>query len=92
MLRLHEEAIDYVWLDEDSEVAGACTERTVNVNVGLQPSGFAGPGDVTLFGDVLNRFVGRYACVHFAVRLVVYEGVGGPVRRFPRSLKTSGRL
>jgi len=86
------EAIHYVWLDEDTEVVGARIDRIVNVNVGIEPKEFAGPGDVALFGDVLSRFVGRYACFHYAVRLVLYEGVGGPIRRYPRTVKTGGWL
>ncbi|TDA48628.1 type VI secretion system baseplate subunit TssF [Burkholderia pyrrocinia] len=86
------EAIHYVWLDEETELVGARVDRIVNVNVGIEPSGFAGPGDVALFGDVLSRFVGRYACCHFAVRLVLYEGVGGPIRRYPCMSKTGDWL
>lgn len=86
------DAIHYVWLDEETELAGARVDRIVNVNVGVEPSGFAGPGDVALFGDVLSCFVGRYACFHFAVRLVLYEGVGGPIRRYPCTTKTGGWL
>ncbi|WP_175842388.1 type VI secretion system baseplate subunit TssF [Burkholderia contaminans] len=86
------EAIHYVWLDEETELAGARVDRIVNVNVGIEPAGFAGPGDVALFGDVLSRFVGRYASVHFAVRLALYEGVGGPIRRYPCTIKTGDWL
>ncbi len=86
------EAIHYVWLDEDTEIIGTRVDRIVNVNVGIEPSGFAGPGDVALFGDVLSRFVGRYACFHYAVRLVLYQGVGGAVRRYPPVLKTGDWL
>ncbi|MCA8093808.1 type VI secretion system baseplate subunit TssF [Burkholderia anthina] len=86
------EAIHYVWLDEETDRVGARVDRIVNVNVGIEPSGFAGSGDVALFGDVLGRFVGRYACSHFAVRLVLYEGVGGPIRRYPCMSKTGGWL
>ncbi|UVE69131.1 type VI secretion system baseplate subunit TssF [Burkholderia pyrrocinia] len=86
------EAIHNVWLDEETELVGACVDRIVNVNVGIEPSGFAGPGDVALFGDVLSRFVGRYACCHFAVRLVLYEGAGGPIRRYPCMSKTGDWL
>ncbi|WP_080417350.1 type VI secretion system baseplate subunit TssF [Burkholderia ubonensis] len=85
-------AIEYVWLDQEEEVVGAGIERIVNINVGIEPTAFAGPGDVALFGDVLSRFVGRYACFHHAVRLVLYEGVGGPIRRYPRTVKTQGWL
>ena len=86
------EAIHYVWLDEETEWVGASVDRIVNVNVGIEPSGFVGPGDVALFGDVLGRFVGRYACSHFSVRLVLYEGVGGPIRRYPSMSKTGDWL
>ncbi|WP_338640471.1 type VI secretion system baseplate subunit TssF [Burkholderia pyrrocinia] len=86
------EAIHYVWLDEETELVGARVDRIVNVNVGIEPSGYAGPGDVALFGDVLSRFVGRYACFHFAVRLVLHEGVGGPIRRYPCMSKTGDWL
>ncbi|MET3218014.1 UNVERIFIED_ORG: type VI secretion system protein ImpG [Burkholderia territorii] len=86
------DAIHHVWLDEETERVGARVDRIVNVNVGIEPSGFAGPGDVALFGDVLSRFVGRYACFHFSVRLVLYEGVGGPSRRYPCTIKTGDWL
>ena len=82
------EAIHYVWLDEEEEVVGGRIDRIVNVNIGIEPNEFAGSGDVALFGDVLSRYVGRYASFHYAVRLVLYEGVGGPVRRFPCTVKT----
>lgn len=86
------DSIDYVWLDEEEEVVGAGVNRIVNVNVGIEPSAFAGPGDVALFGDVLSYFIGRYACFHYAVRLVLYEGLGGPQRRYSRTMKTKGWL
>ncbi|WGS46209.1 type VI secretion system baseplate subunit TssF [Burkholderia sp. JSH-S8] len=86
------EAIHYVWLDEETERVGARVDRIANVNVGIEPSGFAGPGDIALFGDVLSRFIGRYACFHFSVRLVLYEGVGGPIRRYPRTDKAGDWL
>ncbi|MGU7770645.1 type VI secretion system baseplate subunit TssF [Burkholderia sp. MR1-5-21] len=85
-------AIDTVWLDQEEEIVGAGIDRIVNINVGIDPQAFAGPGDVTLFGDVLNCFVGRYACFHYAVRLVLYEGVGGTIRRYPRTAMTEGWL
>ncbi|ANH75277.1 hypothetical protein ACS15_4752 [Ralstonia insidiosa] len=86
------EAIHEVWLDEDTDIVGARIDRIVNLNVGIAPSGFAGPGDVALFGDVLSRFVGRYACFHYAVRLVLYEGIGGPIRRYPCAVRKGGWL
>jgi type VI secretion system protein ImpG len=86
------EAIREVWLDEESEIVGASVNRIINVNVKIDTAGFAGPGDVALFGDVLSRFVGRYACFHYAVRLVLHEGVGGSIRHHPPSVKMEGWL
>lgn len=86
------EAVREVWLDEETEVVGASVNRIVNMNVSIDPAGFAGPGDVALFGDVLSRFVGRYACFHYAVRLVLHEGKGGPIQRYAHSVQTGGWL
>lgn len=86
------EAIRVVTLGEESEILGASVNRIVNVNVEIDPAGFAGPGDIALFGDVLSRFVGRYACFHYAVRLALQEGAGGPIRRYPPSVKMEGWL
>ncbi|BAN26444.1 type VI secretion system baseplate subunit TssF [Caballeronia insecticola] len=43
----------------------------IHIHVHLDTTAFDGPGDATLFGDVLSRFVGRYASFHHAVRLVL---------------------
>ncbi|WP_460941016.1 type VI secretion system baseplate subunit TssF, partial [Pandoraea terrae] len=45
--------------------------RGVEIEVTLDPSGFMGSGDIALFGDVLNRFIGRYASVQHFVQLVL---------------------
>lgn len=66
--------------------------RIVNMNVSIDPAGFAGPGDAALFGDVLSRFVGRYACFHYAIRLVLLVGNGGPIQRYAHSVQTGGWL
>ena len=86
------DAILDVWLDEDIDVAGAKVSRIINLNVGIDPAGFAGPGDITLFGDVLSHFIGRYACFHYSVRLVMQDSDGELIRRYPQSLKTGGWL
>lgn len=86
------EAIRKVWLDEETEIVGASVNRIINVNVEIDPGGFAGPGDVALFGDVLGRFVGRYACFHYAVRLTLHEGAGGSIRCYPPSARMEGWL
>ncbi|WP_374626838.1 type VI secretion system baseplate subunit TssF [Pandoraea sp.] len=86
------DAIEHVWLDRETQVRGGRVCDTVNLHVGINPAGFAGAGDTALFADVLHQFVGRYADVHYAIRLVFYEGVGGPVRRYPETKMMSGWL
>jgi type VI secretion system protein ImpG len=46
-------------------------ERRVEIEVTLDPGGFTGPGDIALFGEVLNRFVERYTGVNYGVQLVL---------------------
>jgi type VI secretion system protein ImpG len=45
--------------------------RIIQIRVELDAAGFAGPGDMVLFGEILNHFVGRYADSHTAVQLVL---------------------
>lgn len=66
------EAIQHVWLDEHEELRRAYMHREARVHVLLDPKAFDGPGDVTLFGDVLSRFVGHYANYHHSMRLVLH--------------------
>lgn len=46
-------------------------EHRVEVEVTLDPAGFTGPGDIALFGEVLNRFVARYTGANYGVQLVL---------------------
>jgi type VI secretion system protein ImpG len=57
--------------------------RDIHMNVALDACAFDGPGDVVLFGDVLSYFVGRYACFHHSMRLVL--NVDGKETRYPRT-------
>lgn len=59
-------------------------ERGAEIEVTLCSGGFLGAGDVALFGDVLNRFMGRYASPHLFVRLVLR--VDGAETRYPQSV------
>ncbi|WP_244831121.1 type VI secretion system baseplate subunit TssF [Caballeronia sp. TF1N1] len=65
------DAIEDVWLAEHESVGRGHMRREVRVYVRLDARAFDGPGDAALFGDVLSRFVGRYASFHHAMRLVL---------------------
>jgi type VI secretion system protein ImpG len=64
-------AIERVWLTADNVVDYMSASRDVHIHVVIDATKFAGAGDVTLFGDVLSRFVGRYASFQYSVRLVL---------------------
>jgi type VI secretion system protein ImpG len=57
--------------------------RVVCIHVDLDAGGFDGPGDATLFGDVLNHFLGRYASMQCSVQLMLT--VDGKETRYPRT-------
>ncbi|WP_321839665.1 type VI secretion system baseplate subunit TssF [Paraburkholderia bannensis] len=65
------EAIRWVRLSAKNVLQRAYMHREVCVHVDLDPTAFDGPGDAMLFGDVLNHFIGRYACFHHSVRLIL---------------------
>jgi type VI secretion system protein ImpG len=64
-------AIQRVWLAPKGVLRHGGLLRVIYIYVAIDATTFAGTGDVTLFGDVLSRFVGRYACHHYSVRLVL---------------------
>lgn len=47
---------------------------------------FAGPGDMYLFGCVLDQFLGRYASLNSYTRLELYESLRGGTCRWPARL------
>ncbi|MGO4157294.1 type VI secretion system baseplate subunit TssF [Cupriavidus sp. YAF13] len=64
-------AIRRVRLDQRGVLRKGGMLREFAIHVEMDPAGFAGPGDVVLFGDVLSHFVGRYASHRYSVRLVL---------------------
>ncbi|WP_250507817.1 type VI secretion system baseplate subunit TssF [Caballeronia sp. GAFFF3] len=75
------DAIRDVRLSEHESVGKGPMRFEIRVHVRLDASAFDGPGDATLFGDVLSRFVGRYASFHHATRLVL--NIDGKDTLFP---------
>ena len=81
-------AVRQVWLEPQQVVRKGYMQRVFGIHVEIDPAGFAGPGDVVLFGDVLSHFLGRYACYQYEVRLVlVVNGThtGYPITEFTGS-------
>lgn len=76
------DAIKDVRLAEHETVERAYMHREIRVHVQLDSAAFDGPGDAVLFGDVLSRFVGRYASFHHSMRLVL--DIDGKETVYPR--------
>ncbi|MGF6899220.1 type VI secretion system baseplate subunit TssF [Paraburkholderia sp. GAS348] len=74
-------AIRHVWIEQRSVIRKGGMLREFAIHVEIDPAGFAGSGDVVLFGDVLSHFVGRYASYHYSVRLVLV--VNGKETAYP---------
>lgn len=76
------DAIEDVRLAEHQAVERASVHREIRVHIRLDATAFDGPGDAVLFGDVLSRFVGRYASFHHSMRLVL--DIDGKETVYPR--------
>ena len=57
-----------------------------DVSVRLRQDHFAGPGDLNLFGCVLDHFLGGYAATNTCTRLTFHETTRGEVYRWPMRL------
>jgi type VI secretion system protein ImpG len=77
------DAIRSVRFSHDEAAQRGHAIRAVCIHVDLDAGGFDGPGDAALFGDVLNRFLGRYASVQYSLQLVLT--VDGKETRYPRT-------
>ena len=76
------EAIRDVQFSEKQVVERASAQRIVCAHVELDATAFDGLGDAMLFGDVLNRFMGRYACFHHSMQLALM--IDGKETVYPR--------
>jgi type VI secretion system protein ImpG len=77
------EAIRVVRLAEEQAWVRGYVQRVICVHVELDAAAFDGPGDAMLFGDVLSRFTGRYACIHHAMQLML--NLDGKETVYPRT-------
>lgn len=65
------DAIAEVRLSHHETVGKGRMQREIRMHIRLDATAFDGPGDAALFGDVLARFIGRYASFHHAMRLAL---------------------
>ena len=64
--------------------------RGVDIEVTLDSNGFAGDGDISLFGEMLNRFFALYADIHLCTQLTLILQPDGRCLRW--SENTSQRI
>ncbi|CAB3771582.1 type VI secretion system baseplate subunit TssF [Paraburkholderia humisilvae] len=76
------DAIRNVRLSAQNVVARGYMLSELHAYVELDSTAFDGPGDAVLFGDVLSRFLDRYASVHHSIRLML--SVDGKESLYPR--------
>ena len=57
--------------------------RGQEIGIRLRQDHFAGPGDLFLFGCVLDHFIGNYAAINTFTCLVMQETLKGDVYRWP---------
>jgi type VI secretion system protein ImpG len=62
--------------------------RGREIRMKVRQDHFAGPGDMYLFGCVLDHFLGRYASLNSYTRLVFYETLRGGTCQWPTRLGT----
>ncbi len=57
--------------------------RGRDIKLGLRQDHYAGPGDLFLFGTVLDAFFGAYAAINSFTRLVIRESLKGEQYQWP---------
>jgi len=67
------DAIQCVEVIPADRLIGRCMYRGYDVRMKLSADGFTGPGDMYLFGTVLERFLGGYVTQNCYMRLMVEE-------------------
>jgi type VI secretion system protein ImpG len=77
------DAIQNVRFSHDQILQRGYMLRIVCIHVDLDAGGFDGPGDAVLFGDVLNHFLGRYACLQCSTQLELT--IDGKETVYPRT-------
>jgi type VI secretion system protein ImpG len=64
-------------------LVGGLPMRGQEIEIRLRQDHFAGPGDLYLFGCVLDHFLGNYASINTFTRFTIQETLKGDVTRWP---------
>jgi len=57
--------------------------RGRNIRMTVRQDHFAGPGDLYLFGSILDHFLGNYASINTYTRLSIQEAIKGDLYQWP---------
>ena len=57
--------------------------RGRNIGMKIRQDHFAGPGDLYLFGSILDHFLGNYASINTYTRLSIQEAIKGDLYQWP---------
>ena len=57
--------------------------RGRNIGMKVRQDHFAGPGDLYLFGSILDHFLGNYASINTYTRLSIQEAIKGDLYQWP---------
>ncbi len=77
------EGIECVQVTPEEAMVEGIHLRGSSIRLSVREDHFAGPGDLYLFGCVLDRFFAEYASINSFTRLTVDELLGGERRRWP---------
>lgn len=80
------DGIEAVTATPADHLAGGHLLRGTEILLTLRGDHFAGPGDLFLFGSVLDRFLGGYAAINSYTRLTVRESLRGEEYPWPARL------
>ncbi|MBW2093719.1 MAG: type VI secretion system baseplate subunit TssF [Deltaproteobacteria bacterium] len=72
-------------VQKDRIVNGAII-RGQEIELGMRQDHFAGPGDLFLFGSILDQFLGAYATINTYTRLSIHESIKGETFLWPPRL------
>jgi type VI secretion system protein ImpG len=72
-------------IQKDRIVNGAII-RGQEINLEIRQDHFAGPGDLFLFGSILDHFLGAYATINTYTRLRIHESMKGETHLWPPRL------
>ena len=78
--------IEELYLTASEQMVSGLPMRGTEIHIKLYQDHFAGPGDLYLFGCVLNHFLGCYASLNSCTRLVVHETSRGGSYQWPTRL------